>query len=114
MPKNLDPEIQTTFFRIGQEAITNAVRHANATQIDVDLGGENGNLRLQVHDNGRGFDVESVQAKAVGLGLIGIKERAAIVDARAKIISSPNKGTTVEVSLPLTSSSEREGREIGK
>jgi PAS domain S-box-containing protein len=101
MPENLDPEIQTTCFRIAQEAITNVVRHANATRIDVDLSCENGNLRLQVRDNGRGFDVDSVQAQAVGLGLIGIKERAALVDARAKIVSSPNNGTTVEVSLPL-------------
>jgi signal transduction histidine kinase len=110
MPENLDPEIQTTCFRIAQEAITNAVRHANATRIDVDLRCENGNLRLQVRDNGRGFDADSVQAQAVGLGLVGIKERAALVDARVKIISSPNNGTTVEVSLPLTFPTERESR----
>jgi len=114
IPENLDPEIQTTCFRIAQEAITNAVRHANATRISVDLRGENGNLRLQVRDDGRGFDAESAQAQTAGLGLIGIKERAALVDARAKIISSPNNGTTVELSLPLTSLPEREGREIGK
>jgi len=114
VPENLDAEIQTTCFRIGQEAITNAVRHANATRIDVDLRCENGNLRLQVRDNGRGFDADAVQAQAVGLGLVGIKERAVLVDARAKIISSPNNGTTVEVSLPLMPLPEREGRVIGK
>jgi PAS domain S-box-containing protein len=114
VPENLDAEIQTTCFRIGQEAITNAVRHANATRINVDLSCENGNLRLQVRDNGRGFDADSVQAQAVGLGLVGIKERAVLVDARAKIISSPNNGTTVEVSLPLTFLPERESRVIGK
>ena len=96
------------------EAITNAGRHANASCIDVDLGRENGNLRLQVRDNGGGFDADSAQAQAVGLGLIGIKERAHLVNARAKIVSSPSKGTTVEVSLPLTASPEGEGREIGK
>jgi PAS domain S-box-containing protein len=110
VPENLDAEIQTTCFRIGQEAITNAVRHANATRIDVDLSCENGSLRLQVRDNGRGFDADAVQAQAVGLGLVGIKERAVLVDARAKIISSPNNGTTVEVSLPLTFPTERESR----
>jgi PAS domain S-box-containing protein len=102
MPEKLDPEIQTTCFRIAQEAITNAVRHANATQIDIDLGCENGNFRLQVRDNGRGFDAESPQPQRAGLGLIGIKERAALVGGRAKIISSPKKGTTIEVLLPLT------------
>jgi PAS domain S-box-containing protein len=113
VPENLDPEIQTACFRIAQEAITNAVRHANATRIDVDLGRENGNLRLKVRDNGRGFDAASAQAQAAGLGLVGIRERAALVDARAKIISSPKKGTTVEVSLPLTPPTERKGRETG-
>jgi two-component system sensor histidine kinase UhpB len=103
VPKDLDPEIQITCFRIAQEAITNALRHANATQIDVDLGRENGNLQLQVRDNGTGFDVESVQARTVGLGLIGIKERAALINGRAKIISSPNKGTTIEVVIPPVS-----------
>jgi signal transduction histidine kinase len=110
VPENLDPEIQTTCFRIAQEAITNAVRHANATRIDVELARENGDLRLQVRDNGRGFDVDSKRAHTAGLGLIGMKERAVLVDAQAKIISSPNNGTTVEVSLPLTFPSERESR----
>jgi signal transduction histidine kinase len=102
IPENLDPETQTTCFRIAQEAITNAVRHANATQIDIDLRCENGKSRLRIHDDGIGFDVGSAQAQTVGLGLIGIKERAALVGGRAKILSSPNKGTTIEVSLPLT------------
>src|SRR6266481_4851047 len=100
--ESLDPEIQTTCFRIAQEAITNAVRHARSTQIRVELSNE----------NGRGFDAESAQAQTTGLGLIGLKERAALVDARAKIISSPKKGTTVEVSLSLTDSPERAIREI--
>jgi signal transduction histidine kinase len=86
-----------------QEAITNAVRHADATQIDVALRRENGKLRLRIRDNGIGFDVESAQAQTAGLGLIGIKERAALVNGRAKIISSPSKGTTIEVVLPLVS-----------
>ena len=100
IPENLDPEIQTTCFRIAQEAITNAVRHGNATQIDVDLRCEKGELRLLIRDNGMGFDVGSAQAQTVGLGLIGIKERAALVNGRAKIISSPSRGTTIEVVLP--------------
>jgi PAS domain S-box-containing protein len=104
MPEKLDPEIQTTCFRIAQEAITNAVRHADAKKIDVDLRCENEKLRLRIRDNGIGFDVKAAQAQTVGLGLIGIKERAVLVGGRAKIISSPNKGTTIEVSLPLTDS----------
>ena len=113
IPEKLGPEIQTTCFRIAQEAITNALRHAGATQIEIDLRRENGELRLLVRDNGLGFDVESAQAQPVGLGLIGVKERAALVGGRARIISSPNKGTTIEVSVPLAWSEgqDRHGRE---
>ncbi len=111
-PEKLDPEIQTTCFRIAQEAITNALRHAHATHIDLDLRCKNGKLRLLVRDNGVGLDVESRQG--IGLGLIGIKERACLVGGRAKTISSPNKGTTIDVSLPLTVRPERENRNLAK
>jgi PAS domain S-box-containing protein len=107
MPQDLDPEIQTTCFRIAQEAITNAVRHSSATQIDVDLGREDGTFRLQVRDDGKGFDAESVQTQTSGLGLLGMKERANLVGGRTRIRSSPGKGTAVDVTLPLTSQSER-------
>ena len=106
MPENLDPEIQTTCFRIAQEAITNAVRHARSTQIRVDLSHENGNLRLQIRDNGTGFDAESAQAQTIGLGLVGMKERAALVGGRTRIMASRGKGATVDVTLPLMSQSE--------
>jgi PAS domain S-box-containing protein len=107
IPEDMDPEIQTTCFRIAQEAITNAVRHANAREMDVDLGREDGTFRLQVRDDGKGFDVESAQEQTIGLGLLGMKERAALVGGRTRITSSPGKGTTVDVTLPLTSQSER-------
>jgi signal transduction histidine kinase len=102
VPADIEPEIQTTCFRIAQEAITNALRHAQATQIDVELRCENGKLRLLVRDNGVGFDVESVRAQTLGLGLVGITERAALDGGGARIISSLGTGTTVEVVLPLT------------
>jgi len=114
IPKYLNPEIQTTCFRIVQEAITNAVRHANSTQIGIDLTRNNGNLRLQVHDNGKGFDAESVQGQTAGLGLIGMKERAALVDGHANIFSSPEKGTTIEVTIPLARRRERRVGANGK
>ncbi len=102
LPANIEPEIQTTCFRIAQEVITNALRHAQATQIDVELECKKGKLRLLVRDNGAGFAVESVRAQTLGLGLVGVTERAALVGGRARIISSPGTGTTIEVVLPLT------------
>jgi PAS domain S-box-containing protein len=113
VPEKLDPEIQITCFRIAQEAITNAVRHAKATQLDIALRCTHGKkLRLLARDNGIGFDAHPTQAQAVDLGLIGIKERAALVGGRAKIISSPRKGTTIDVSLPLAFRPERQTRHI--
>jgi signal transduction histidine kinase len=111
VPENLHAEIQTTCFRIVQEAITNAIRHAKATRIDVDLHRENGRLRLLIRDNGVGFDTKS---RTAGLGLIGIKERAALVDGQANIISETNKGTTIDISLPLSFQPESPGGRIGK
>ena len=103
LPEKLDPEIQITCFRIVQEAITKAVRHAKATQLDIALRCTRGKrLRLLARDDGIGFDAQSTRAQAVDLGLVGIRERAALVGGRAKIISSPRKGTTIDVSLPLT------------
>jgi signal transduction histidine kinase len=101
--ENLDPEIQTTCFRIAQEAITNAVRHASATQIQVDLRREDGSLRLRVQDDGKGFEMPLPQSQTLGLGLLGMKERAALVGGRTRITSAPGKGTTVDATLPLTS-----------
>jgi signal transduction histidine kinase len=110
VPESLDTEIQTTFFRIVQEAITNVMRHAKATRIDVDLHRENGKLRLLIRDNGVGFDTKS---RTAGLGLIGIKERAALVGGQANIISETNKGTTIDISLPLGFQPESPGGRIG-
>jgi signal transduction histidine kinase len=111
VPENLHAEIQTTCYRIVQEAITNVVRHAKATRIDVDLHRENGKLRLLIRDNGVGFDTKS---RTAGLGLIGIKERAVLVGGQAKIISETNKGTTIDISLPLSFQPESQGDRIGK
>jgi PAS domain S-box-containing protein len=114
LPESFDAKIQTICFRIAQEAITNALRHARAGRIDVNLRREGANLRLVIHDDGIGFDAESAHAQTAGLGLIGIKERAALVGGRAEIISAPNKGTTIEVSVPFTFRTESRGRCIGK
>jgi len=115
IPEKLDPEIQITCFRIAQEAITNAVRHAKATQLDIALRYKNGKtLQLLVRDNGIGFNARSAQAQADDLGLIGMKERASLVGGRARIMSLLGKGTTISVSLPLTFQPERQGHHMGK
>jgi PAS domain S-box-containing protein len=107
--ENIDPEIQTTGFRIAQEAITNVLRHAKAQSVGVHLQTESGQLQMKIVDDGRGFDLAEVERRAhqeASFGLMGMRERAALVGGRVEIISSSNKGTTVEVSLPLHASGD--------
>lgn len=87
-------EAQVVFYRIFQEAMNNALKHARANRITVTLV-NNGRLSLAVADNGTGFEVE--QAKG-GQGLANIRKRAALVGATCTLISEPGKGTTLIVS----------------
>jgi signal transduction histidine kinase len=103
---DLSPHLQIACFRIAQEAITNVVRHARAKNLTVELRRAGSDLLLVVRDDGIGFDPASLEDRAgpePTLGLMGIKERAFLAGGRARIISSPGKGTTVEVCLPLHS-----------
>jgi PAS domain S-box-containing protein len=115
--ENIDPEIQTTGFRIAQEAITNVLRHAKAQCVGLHLRIEAGQLQMKIVDDGNGFDLAEVERRAqqgADFGLIGMRERAALVGGRVQIISSPHKGTTIEAFLPLTLRPERHGRDTGK
>jgi signal transduction histidine kinase/ligand-binding sensor domain-containing protein len=92
--------IDGELLRIGQEAITNAARHADATNIRVDLRQESDVIRLRVTDDGRGFDVNAVaSAGSAHYGLLGMEERAARLGGRLTITSSA-RGTVVEASVP--------------
>jgi two-component system sensor histidine kinase UhpB len=101
---DIPPHIQIACFRLAQEAITNVVRHADAKTFMVELGRADTSLRLIVRDDGKGFDVAAAKARAeqgASLGLLGLKERAALAGGSARVISSPGEGTTVEILLPL-------------
>jgi PAS domain S-box-containing protein len=87
-------------YRIAQEALANALRHAQARTVEVALGGEDGWLRLEVRDDGRGFDASSRRGGA--LGLVSMEERAQALGGRFAIDSSPGCGTCVRVELPLS------------
>lgn len=92
------PDSATAVFRIFQEALTNVARHAEATAVSVDLGEQSGRVVLQVADNGRGIDLgEIVQS----IGLLGMRERAAILGGDLAISGGPGQGTTVLLSVPV-------------
>ncbi len=89
--------IATTLFRIAQEALTNVLRHADATEVHIELYSEHDQHVLRIRDNGVGMDLQTAKGQ---LGLLGMKERAHLVGGACTITSSPGCGTTVEVRLP--------------
>jgi two-component system, NarL family, sensor histidine kinase UhpB len=95
-----DQNVSTTFFRIFQETLTNVIRHAGATEVKVDLNESEGRIIMKVSDNGRGISREQI-TRAGSLGLLGMKERAALLGGTFKIGPVPGKkGTSVTVSIP--------------
>jgi PAS domain S-box-containing protein len=102
VPRPMPAVVENNLLRIGQEAMTNAVRHASATRVRTELRFEPEGLRLVVADDGSGFDADSAAHATSGrFGLIGMRERAKRIGARLKIESVRGTGTKVEVELPL-------------
>ena len=84
--------------RIAQEAIQNALKHANAGRVAVSLaGGDDGRLLLLVEDDGLGFDPRAPEVRSRRLGLTSMEERARRIGAKLEIASSPGAGTTVRL-----------------
>jgi signal transduction histidine kinase len=87
-----------SFLRIAQESLTNTIHHAEATQFQADLFFDNDEVRLDLRDNGRGFDVSAQHA---GFGLLGIGERVEQMGGRLTIRSGAGDGTALSVRVPL-------------
>lgn len=93
-------EVETALYRIAQEAITNIIRHANATEASVVLIRRPAEVILIVEDNGQGFPLNMSQERQT-LGLLGIRERAALVGGIVTIDSEPGIGVTIRVQVPI-------------
>jgi signal transduction histidine kinase len=96
----LSQQIATVFFRIYQEALTNIIRHAKASRVDVRLTEENGSLVLSVKDDGRGISEEEI-ANTRSIGLVGMRERAMLIGGEIALQGAPGKGTTMTLRVPL-------------
>jgi signal transduction histidine kinase len=92
-------EIEVAVYRVAQEALANAVRHAEAHAVTLTLGTCNGTLALEVRDDGRGFDHEELRAAA--LGLVAMEERAVALGGTLRVRSAPGAGTTIRLECPL-------------
>lgn len=97
--RRVSPGVEIAFFRIAQEALTNALRHSGARRISLVLRWENSRILMVVEDDGRGFDVGAA-SRADRLGLPGIRERAEMLGGSLVIESRPGSGTTLVVEVP--------------
>ncbi|MBI4277582.1 MAG: PAS domain S-box protein [Armatimonadetes bacterium] len=103
----LAPDLETTCFRVVQEAITNVMRHARARHVWVELRREDDALHLAVRDDGVGFDVEAARSRAArggSMGILGIQERVLLVGGEVAIESAPARGTEIRARMPTSTS----------
>ena len=94
-----DDVVATALFRIVQESLTNVVRHAGATSVQVRLASDGSDLVLTVRDNGTG--IAGGPRSGSGIGLVSMRERATALGGQLRIMGDPGAGTTIEVTLPL-------------
>lgn len=111
--RRTDEQVELVLYRIAQEAIHNAVQHADPTRVSVRLERRNGRLQLEVEDDGRGFDPERVAREEERYGLIGMRERASVVEGHLDIESAPGDGTRVRAVVPDRPPAPRDFRPIG-
>ena len=95
----LEPSVETTLYRLVQEALTNVLKHADARHVSISLVLKDGSVSAVVEDDGRGFSPETPRREA--LGLVGMRERVGLVGGRISIESAPGAGTTLAVEVPV-------------
>ncbi len=96
----LPNEVETTLYRVVQESLTNIVKHANARNVSVSVARREFTVAAVIEDDGAGFDQRAVSEG--GVGLLGMRERLALVDGRLEIESRPGAGTTIVAEVPLS------------
>jgi signal transduction histidine kinase len=91
----LESAVASTFYRVAQEAVSNALRHADPATVQISLFASGSAIVLEIHDDGVGFDVASTERAHAGHGIFAMRERTALVNARLSVESHPNRGTIV-------------------
>ncbi len=102
LDERLPPEIETTLYRVVQEALSNVVKHAAAENVSIVVAQRGRTVAATIDDDGRGFDQGDVRDEA--LGLVGMRERLALVGGSLEIESTPAGGTTLAAQVPLAAS----------
>jgi two-component system sensor histidine kinase DegS len=102
--KRLSPQIESTLFRVIQEATGNIVRHAHAKNVSASIHVKKNAVKVQIRDNGKGFDVQEAinyMNRPRGLGLLGMRERVELMNGTLNISSRLNAGTKIDIEIPL-------------
>jgi len=101
--ERLDTAKRTILYRVAQEALTNVGRHAQASRVDVSIQKLRGDVRMEIKDNGKSFDVQGALHVngSKRLGLLGMRERVEMVDGTFCVESAPGQGTTIRVEIPF-------------
>jgi two-component system sensor histidine kinase UhpB len=97
----LAPEMETVLYRVAQESLTNVGKHAKASRVDISLGAVDGDVRLQIRDDGIGFDPGKARelVSEGHFGLVNMRERVEMVGGKLLVDSSPGNGTTIAVEM---------------
>ena len=101
---SLNEDQSVTIFRIIQESLNNIIKHARASRVDIRIERQGDSLMVNISDNGIGFDTSR---KSQSFGLLGIKERALMINASATVVSTPQQGTCVSLIIPASDSPDR-------
>jgi two-component system sensor histidine kinase UhpB len=100
--RRVAPQAELVLYRVVQEALTNAAKHADARHVRVELRRRPDEVVAMVEDDGRGFDVEeTMRSRERGLGLFGMQERMALVQGELLIDSAPGRGTRIDARVPM-------------
>jgi PAS domain S-box-containing protein len=108
----LPDDVALSIYRIAQEALGNALRHSQADVIVLRTAERDGAFVLEVMDDGAGFDPSRLADPGAGLGLVGMRERAAAVEGSLEVVSSPGDGTRVRLKVPLPENPDPRGEEL--
>jgi signal transduction histidine kinase len=96
-PQRLHPDVETAIYRIAQEALRNALKHADAQTVAIAVAEIEDEVGVRVRDDGRGYDANALTS---GFGLVSIRERVGLLDGRLRVTSAPGAGTTLEARVP--------------
>jgi signal transduction histidine kinase len=99
--ERLPGNVETALYRVAQEAVRNATRHAAPRRIRINLYRSQPSVTLEIHDDGRGFDLAEADRRREGMGLLSMRERVALIDGSLEIKTAPASGTTVSATAPL-------------